>query len=159
MSVKLENIDELRRRANVSYEVAKEALESCNDDLLEALIYLEKRNKVNSEQPVEKKCSFWQGVKNLIRKGNNTKLIVSKKGNTILSLPVTAAVIITLIAPYLTVIALLIALFTAHRIRFEGKDGECKEVNSMLTKVSDTVDNAKKKMTEDCSSEPQADNQ
>ena len=42
MSVNLELIDELRKRANVSYEDARDALEKCNGDMVEALIYLEK---------------------------------------------------------------------------------------------------------------------
>lgn len=149
MSVRLENIDELRKRAKVSYEAAKEALEVCNDDLVEALIYLEKKNLVNSEPCNEQKSSFWASVKRIIKKGNNTKLIVSKKENVILSLPVTAAVIITILAPYLTVIALLVALFTGHRIRFEGKHGECTQMNNMMNKVADTVDNAKKTLTDE----------
>ncbi|EQB88870.1 hypothetical protein M918_22970 [Clostridium sp. BL8] len=45
MTVRLENIDEVRRRANVSYEDAKAALEMCNDDLVEALVYLERQKK------------------------------------------------------------------------------------------------------------------
>ena len=49
MAVKLELIDELRKRANVSYEDAKDALEKCNGDIVEALIYLEKQNKTKTE--------------------------------------------------------------------------------------------------------------
>lgn len=149
MSVKLENIDELRRRANVSYEVAKEALEKCNDDLVEAIIYLEKQNMVKPEQAAEQKNSFWDTVKRIIKKGNNTKLIIKKKDNVILSVPVTAAVILTIIAPYVTLIGLLIVLFTGHRIKFEGKKGECTQVNEILNKVADTVDSTKRKLTEE----------
>jgi NACalpha-BTF3-like transcription factor len=149
MSVKLENIDELRRRTNVSYEVAKEALEKCNDDLVEAIIYLEKQNMVKPEQAAEQKNSFWDTVKRIIKKGNNTKLIIKKKENIILSVPVTAAVILTIIAPYVTLIGLLIVLFTGHRIKFEGKKGECTQVNEILNKVADTVDSTKTKLTEE----------
>ena len=44
METTLEKIDEVRKRANVSYGEAKEALESCNGDVVEALIYLEKED-------------------------------------------------------------------------------------------------------------------
>jgi NACalpha-BTF3-like transcription factor len=149
MTVRIENIDELRRRANVSYEVAKDALEECNDDIVEALVYLEKQNMVRPNVAFEHRSSFWTKVKSLIRKSNNTKVIVHKKENIILSIPVTLTLIITVIAPYVTFIGLIVALFTGHRIRLEGKDMECKQVNDMFNKVSETVDCAKKKFSED----------
>ena len=42
-----EKVEALREKANVSYEVAKEAMEACNYDMLDAMIYLEKQGKVN----------------------------------------------------------------------------------------------------------------
>ncbi|MFL0269923.1 DUF4342 domain-containing protein [Candidatus Clostridium radicumherbarum] len=149
MSVSLEKIDELRKRANVSYEAAKDALEKCNDDLVEALIYLEKQNMVNPQQSTERKNSFWETVKKIIRKGNRTKLIIKKHENIVLSMPVTPAVIITIIAPYFTLIVLLIVLLTGHRIKFQGPKGDCTQVNEVLNKVADTVDSTKRKLTED----------
>ncbi|MCL2677987.1 MAG: DUF4342 domain-containing protein [Clostridiales bacterium] len=56
----LEQADRLRERANVSYDEAKAALDATGGDILEALIYLEKRGKAaapagggyyNSEKP------------------------------------------------------------------------------------------------------------
>ena len=152
MTVRMENIDELRRRTNVSYEVARDALEKCNDDIVEALVYLEKQNIVMPSVVYEHKSSFWTKVKNLIRKGNNMKCVVHKKENIILSISATLTVVITVIAPHLTFIGLAVVLFTGHRIRFESKDMECKQVNDMLNKVSETVDCAKKKFSEDISS-------
>ena len=42
----LEKVEKLKQRADVSYEEAKEALESCNWDILDALILLESQGKV-----------------------------------------------------------------------------------------------------------------
>lgn len=42
----LEQVEKLREKANVSFEEAKTALEACNDDLLDAIIYLEKQGRV-----------------------------------------------------------------------------------------------------------------
>ena len=44
----LEKVEKLRERANVSYEEAKEALEASDWDLLDAMVYLEKKGKVKS---------------------------------------------------------------------------------------------------------------
>jgi hypothetical protein len=149
MSVRLENIDELRKRANVSYEEAKEALEMTNDDMLEALIYLEKQNKIKSaSSTAEGGRTLWDKIKAVIKKGNETKLVIHKREFTVISLPVTAAVIITIIAPYLTVIGLIIALLTGHRIKFEGKHGNLSNINQTLDKVSTVIDSTKQKLTE-----------
>jgi hypothetical protein len=152
--VRLEKIDELRRRTNASYEAAKDALEKCNDDMLDAIVYLERQSAAKPNTVSENKSSLWTKFKALVRKGNKTKLSILKKENVFISLPVTLAVIITLIAPYLTLIGLGAALVTGHRIRFEGKDMECSQVNAMLVKVSETVDSAKKKLIEETSSTP-----
>lgn len=45
----LEKVEKLRKRADVSYEEAKEALESCDWDVLDALILLEARGKVKKD--------------------------------------------------------------------------------------------------------------
>lgn len=149
MSVRLENIDELRKRANVSYEEAKEALEMTNDDMLEALIYLEKQNKIKSaSSTAEGGRTLWDKIKAVIKKGNETKLVIHKREFTVISLPVTAAIIITIIAPYLTVIGLIIALLTGHRIKFEGKHGNLNNINQTLDKVSTVIDSTKQKLTE-----------
>ena len=42
-----EKVEVLREKANVSYEDAKVALEACNYDMLDAMIYLERQGKVN----------------------------------------------------------------------------------------------------------------
>lgn len=43
----MEHVEKLREKANVSYAEAKAALDACGDDLLEALLYLERQGKVN----------------------------------------------------------------------------------------------------------------
>lgn len=44
--VTLEQVEELRQRANISYDEAKAALEETNGDMLEAIINLEKQNRI-----------------------------------------------------------------------------------------------------------------
>jgi hypothetical protein len=151
MTVRMENIDELIRRTNVSYEAAKDALEKCNDNILEALVYLEKQNMVKTNRAAENKESLWFKFKKLVGKGNNTRFIIYKKEAKIISISVTLAVIITVMAPYLTFFGLIAALFTGCRIRFEGKGMQCSQINQMMDKVAESVDSAKRKMTEDSS--------
>ncbi len=46
--VNLEQVEKLRQRADISYDEAKAALEETNGDILEAIINLEKQNRVES---------------------------------------------------------------------------------------------------------------
>ena len=43
-----EKVEMLTKKANVSFEDAKEAMEACNYDMLDAMIYLEKNGKVGT---------------------------------------------------------------------------------------------------------------
>jgi len=142
MSFNLEHIDELKKRANVSYGDAKDALEKCNGNLLDALVYLENHGKVKSEQ----KCSSF---KNLIHKANNTRFVIKKKDQTVLNLSVTISLIITVFSAHIIIPVLLLALLTGHRMRFEGNSGENLKVNETLNKFTDALDTVKKKLTED----------
>ena len=63
-NITLEKVDMVRERTKVTYAEAKEALEACEGDVLEALIYIEKNNSHDA-----KKCSCGHakdGLKNAI---------------------------------------------------------------------------------------------
>ena len=137
MAVSLEMIEMLRERANITYEEAKEALEKCNNDVVEALIYLEKQDKIKAPQK-ETCCQsgFWATVKKLVKTCNITKLIISKNGNTIIDLPLTIVILVTIIMPPLTVIGLIAALFTNHKIRLEKPGCEDMKINQTLDNIS-----------------------
>jgi hypothetical protein len=137
MAVSLELIEILRERANVSYEEAKEALEKCNNDVVEALIYLEKQDRI--KKPSAETCSqsgCFTTIKKLIKTCNITKLIISKDGNTIIDLPLTIVILATIIMPPLTVIGLLAALFTNHKIRLEKPGCSDMKINQTLDNIS-----------------------
>jgi hypothetical protein len=126
MSTKLEMIEMLRERTHVTYEEAKEALDKCDDDVVEALIYLERNQKMrmDPEKTNNNGYGIIRWIKGIIRKGNRTKLAVTKNEKSTLKIPFTLLVLVTLMAPHLTVIAFLIALFTEHRFEIIKENGE-----------------------------------
>ncbi len=153
MSINLEQIDELRRRANVSYEDAKSALEQNEGNIIEALVFLEKQNKF---KPEEKPCSegtFFKMIKNLIKKGNETKLIVKRDDTVVLNICVTLIIILSIVATPLVIAALIIALATNHKIRIYKKNHEDLEVNKIFDKMSVAVTKATAKITEEMRTE------
>jgi Translation elongation factor Ts len=154
--ITIEMIDELRARVDVTYEDAKEALENSQGDILEAIIYLERNNKINSkkeefkEEQKEEQDGFTKAVckviswsKNVFRKGNSNHLTIMKNDNVILRLPLTVVVLVVVLAPYISIPLLLLALFSGHKIRFNGDDIEKTRANDTMDKVSNAAENIK----------------
>jgi NACalpha-BTF3-like transcription factor len=149
VSINLEQIDQVRERANVSYEVAKEALENNNNDVLEALIYLEKQNKGKTYKKLEAAgTSFADTMKGLVKKGNENKLTIKKDDNTVVNIPVNAAVVTTVLAAPVAAVGLAAALITKHKVKIEKPDGGDLEINKAIDKVSDAVNTASEKVIE-----------
>lgn len=148
MNITLEQIEELRKRVNVSYGDAKEALENSNGDMLEALIYLEKNHKFKQENAEGTFESLWDKLKALINKGNNTRFIIRKRDKDVINVTVTLTVIAAVLAMPVFLGGLLIALITGHKIRIEGNNGEDMKINDTLDKVSTAVTTAKRKLAE-----------
>ena len=147
MSITLEKIDLLRERANVSYQDAKEALERCNNDIVDALVYLEQGHKVKPEKKASCESKFCSKVKTVIKKGNETKLVIAGKDDNLINIPMTAAVLITIVATPVVIVGIPVALLTNHKIRIEKKDGKDIEVNQILNKMSSAVSSAAEKFT------------
>jgi len=141
---KLEHIERLRQRANVSYEEAKQAYEAADGDLLEALIILEKQGKVkapagngyySSEKPptpsgraheneTDDENSFAVGMKkfgkfllNLIDKGNKTGFEVIYEEKVRAKAPVTILVLLVLFLPWVVIPLGIVGLFFGFRYR------------------------------------------
>ena len=94
-----EMVENLRTKANVTYEEAKAALEASDWDMLDALVLLESEGKVSGkasgtayttqEQPkveAEKKAnkgldSLWAWVKKMFSLGNNNQFVINRKGS------------------------------------------------------------------------------
>lgn len=147
MSVNLEQIEMLKARANVSYGEAKELLEKCNYSVVDALIELEKQSKVNppkTEAAPENCCGgtikkvFKLGER-LFHKGNETKFVISKADHKIVDLPVNIVILSTIIAAPLTVLGVIGALVTSHKIRFSQAGREDLKINQTMDKISNAV--------------------
>ena len=155
MSISLEQIGMLKDRANVSYEEAREVLEKCNCDVVEALIYLEKQDKVKTC----KRAAIESGVhsttkkvlstaEKLFKKGNETKFVISKADKNIVDIPVNVVILATIIAPPVTIVGALGALVTKHKIRFAKPDGGEVGINEFLDKFATTVNKVNDQVAE-----------
>lgn len=143
MSVSLEKIDLLRSRVNISYEEAKAVLERTNGDLVEALIQFEKENKTKPEGSPKKASDITSNatsfLRDIIKKGNNTRLIIKKADKDIINLSMTVSVVASIFAPYIPIIGIPVAIITKHKVKIEKSNGEDVSINKVIDKVSTTV--------------------
>lgn len=149
MEITLEQIDLLRKRANVSYKEAKEALEKCGGNIVEALASLEEENKIKPEKDCCGHSSFFQKTKNIIGKLNRISFKISHDEKTILNIPLTIALILAIFAMPLSVAMLLLAMFTGCKIRFHKSNGEECSINKNIENISSTVNNLTNKVAQE----------
>ncbi len=149
MHITLEQIDLLKKRANVGYREAKEALERCNGDIVEALAYLEEQNRIKPEGSCIKNSSFFNKIKDIIAKLNMINVIITKESKTILDLPSTIAIVIAILAMPFTIAIAVVALVLGCKIRFEKCNGEGYDINNKIEKFTDTVHSVTNKITDE----------
>lgn len=143
MKVNLELIDLLRERANVSYEDAKMALERCENDIVEALIYLEKEKKIkpSKEEFKKEKCEYKRKkFKNFLHDVFNVKFLITKKGDIVLNLPLVIVAIFALGLFPLFILLLGIAILTGHKLKIKKGEDTIK-VNKVFSDIKENINN------------------
>ena len=166
----LEKVEKLRERADVSYEEAKEALEACDWDLLDAMVWLEKRGKVKGpskesfttsyeeqdqyvsvkdkvqEQEESESDSFFKKLghfcKSLFQKSMDNSFYVKRREEEIFHVPVWALVLLLLFFWKILIPVMIVALFFECRYSFKGKDN-LDGVNKAMDKAGDLADKVK----------------
>lgn len=129
MEISLENIDNVVKRTNVTYREAKDALEKNNGDVIEAIIYIEQKNKSLGESLSNKGDQLIDKVKEILKKGNVTKIIVKKDNEIIMNLPITAGIVGTIVSAPLALVGLGAAVLSKCSIEIVKEDGEVINVN------------------------------
>lgn len=133
-NITLEQVDLLIQRANVSYTEAKEALERCNGDIVESLLYLEKAEKINTQKSASSKIDK---VTSFIDKLNATTFIMKKKERIYVNVPLSVALIAIILSLHVSILALVIAIIFGVRIAIIGE-------NDIANKINSTIDDFKK---------------
>ncbi len=146
--VTMEKIDEIRERIDVTYQEAKDALEKCDGDVLEAIIYLENRTtkfKEFSNKSAEYKKTFMDSIKDLIDEGNVTKIVIKKNNQVILNIPVTVGVVSAVFFTGPITVSIIAAFVSGCTVYIEKEDGEVVNMNE---KATETFYKSKEKATE-----------
>lgn len=157
--ITLEKIDQIVERTGVSYAQAKEALEKVEGDVVEAIVYIEQNSpnfaKKVSDNVSLKKEEVLDTLKDLITKGNVTKIIVEKEDKKVLEVPVNVALsagvlslfLGTLLLPVIAVIGTGLYIGN-YKIKVLKNDGSEVDVNEETQKrilaIKEKVDFSKK---------------
>lgn len=164
--ITIEQVEKLKKYTGVSYAIAKEALEQTDGDILEAVILLEKQQKIQPQggnvaekTNVEEKSKssesngkktkdsevnetfreFGRFLKDLLHKGNTNRFDVIKDKKVVMMIPMTLFVLLILFAFWFMLPLLVIGLFFGYGYRFSGADLEKTNVNEAVDKVSDVT--------------------
>ena len=145
MAITLEQIDIIRKRANVNYKEAKEALEKFDGNMVEALAYLEEQEKIRPEKTISN-SSFFKDIKAFVAKLNNINFIISKDGKTVLNISSLLALILGILTLPVSLAIILLLVITHHKIRLERNNGEECGINDKIDKISKDFTNATDKI-------------
>lgn len=153
MAVTMEQIDELRRRTNCSYEEAKILLEKHNGDLLDAIVEFERKNGFGPHHRVHEGSErFGTRVKQLIHKGFKTRLIIERSGETIVNVSINIFIIAALVLHWFLLAALVISFIFGCRFKIRKEEGESVDINKMIdgfgSKIKETATGSKEKKEE-----------
>jgi hypothetical protein len=167
-----DSVEKLRERANVSYEDARAALDASGDDLLEALILLEKQGKVNppagggtysSQQTPEtpkyksngKKAEergesfvdmlnrFGNWFAGVVQAGCVNQFEVSRNSRRVVSVPVIVLVLLLIFAFWVTIPLLIVGLFCGCRYSFSGDEVKGISVNGVMDSAANAAEGLK----------------
>lgn len=161
-----EMVEKLREKAHVSYEEANEALETCDWDLLDALLMLESKGRMQeienaafstrqgteacsegSEKTPEKGsglfASLFRGLGKVIQRCNSVSVLITKKGEIRLSLPLTVVILALVFMFWWMLIAFIVAMLFGYRFSVKGLSFD-ESVNNAMEKAGDFVDNVVK---------------
>ncbi len=110
----VEDVETLRSKGGVSYEEAIRLLDKYDGDLASALIELEKRGQLHKNSlDGDKIGDFIRGWWN---KGMESRVLIDRKGRTLVDLPLLVMILLILCAPRAAVVAAVILLISGGHI-------------------------------------------
>ncbi len=147
MDINLEKIEIVKDRTGSTYAQAKDALERNDGSVVDAIIDIEE--SLNKEFEAVNNGSFkdspiFSKAKEIIEKGNVSKLLVVKDGKTVASFPVTVGVIGAVLVPWGAVVAAVAAVGTKCEIQFVNDKGDVTDINGTVVGIYDKAKDAVK---------------
>ena len=143
MEITLEKIELVKDRTGVSYKEAKDALENAGGSVVDAIIAIEENINQKGGKPLGASGgAVVDKLKELIKKGNVSKILIKRDGEVVLNLPVNIGILGTVLAPIPIVLGTIAALGAKCDIEVVKDDGTILDVSEM---AMDTFEDVKEK--------------
>lgn len=158
--ITLEKIDVVRERTGATYGEAKEALEASEGNVVDAIIYMENNKKSTMDNLYTTKDEFLTWIKDLINKGNITRIRIKKEEKVLVDMPINAGIAVGIIAyaiwAPLIAIGVIGAVVTNITVEITKKDGSVEIINKAIKttmqdvkeKVNDMANEVKEKVSD-----------
>lgn len=132
MEITLEKIELVKDRTGVSYKEAKSALETAGGSVVDAIIAIEETINTKAGHGFGGSGNaLVEKLREIIRKGNVSKIIVKKDGEIVLNLPVNFGIVGTVLAPVAVIIGTIVAIGAKCDIEVVKDDGTILDVSEM----------------------------
>ncbi|ADL51205.1 DUF4342 domain-containing protein [Clostridium cellulovorans] len=138
--ITLEKVDLVKDRTKCTYQEAKEALELHDGNVVDAIIYLEENKK--SKGTFDNKDEFINYIKELINKGNITRIKIKKDDQVLLDVPVNAGVAAGLLAlaiPWVIPVGIITAVAVKITVEITKEDGTVEVINKFIKNTAGNV--------------------
>ena len=140
MEITLEKIELVKDRTGATYAESKAALEEAEGSVVDAIIAIEE--KMNKEHDKVdggslKDSPIFAKMKEIVDKGNVSRILVSKGEKTIVNFPVTAGVIGAVLVPWGAILGIVAAMGTQCSIDFVDDKGKVIDIDGKVIGVYD----------------------
>lgn len=142
MEITLEKIELVKDRTGVSYKEAKEALEAADGSVVDAIIAIEETIDEKSKGKFsEQSANILSSIKEAVKKGNVSKIIVKKDDDVVLNLPLNVGIVGTVLAPWAMIAGVIAAFGTKCVIELVKDDGSVYDISEMANEtIGDIVE-------------------
>ena len=135
MEITLEKIEIVKDRTGSTYAEAKAALEAAEGSVVDAIIAIE--GKMNEEHdkvdgPSLKDSPIFAKMKEIVDKGNVSRILITRNEKTIVNFPVTAGVIGAVLVPWGAILGIVAALGAQCSIDFVDAEGKVIDIDGKV---------------------------
>ncbi|MCI8348723.1 MAG: DUF4342 domain-containing protein [Firmicutes bacterium] len=140
MEITLEKIELVKDRTGVSYKEAKEALEAADGSVVDAIIAIEETVNIKQNSKVNDVADETIAkIKELVKKGNVTKISVKRDDETIVNIPVNVGIVGTIVAPWGIIAAAIAAFGFRCQIELTKDDGSVVDISERAENLANDV--------------------
>ena len=140
MEITLEKIELVKDRTGVSYREAKDALEACDGSVVDAIIAIEENiDAGKAGKTGEYVKTTMAKVKELVNKGNISKISVKRGDEPIVNIPVNVGIVGAVLAPWGVIAAAIAAFGFKCKVELTTDEGKVIDVSEKVENVANTV--------------------